>query len=53
MEQALELIVRNRKNSYFYKPPAGAAILDVIVLLTATAMQAGINMFDYFNAIQR
>jgi hypothetical protein len=53
MEQALKLIVRNRKNAYFYKTPAGAAISDVITSLIATAMQAGINVFDYFNAIQR
>jgi transposase len=30
-----------------------AAISDVITSLIATAMQAGINVFDYFNAIQR
>ena len=53
MEQALKLIVRNRKNAYFYKTPAGAAISDVITSLIATAMQAGINVFDYFNVIQR
>jgi transposase len=53
MEQALKLIVRHRKNAYFYKTPAGAAISDVITSLIATAMQAGINVFDYFNAIQR
>jgi len=53
MEQALKLIVRNRKNAYFYKTPAGAAISDVITSLIATAMQADINVFDYFNAIQR
>ena len=53
MEQALKLIVRNRKNAYFYKTPAGAAISDVITSLIATAMQSGINVFDYFNAIQR
>jgi transposase len=40
MEQALKLIVRNRKNAYFYKTPAGAAISDVITSLIATAMQA-------------
>jgi transposase len=53
MEQALKLIVRNRKNAYFYKTLAGAAISDVITSLIATAMLAGINVFDYFNAIQR
>jgi transposase len=52
MEQALKLIVRNRKNAYFYKTPAGAAISDVITSLIGTAIQADINVFDYFNTIQ-
>jgi hypothetical protein len=53
MEAILKLIVRNRKNAYFYKTPAGAAISDVITSCIATAMQADVNVFDYFNAIQR
>lgn len=53
MEAVLKLIVRNRKNAYFYKTPAGAAISDVITSCIATAMQADVNVFDYFNAIQR
>ncbi len=53
MEAALKLIVRNRKNAYFYKTPAGAAISDVITSCIATTRQAQINVFDYFNAIQR
>jgi len=52
METMLKLIVRNRKNAYFYKTPAGAAISDVITSCIATAMQADINVFDYLNAIQ-
>jgi len=53
MEAVLKLIVRNRKNAYFYKTPAGAAISDVITSCIATSMQADVNVFDYFNAIQR
>lgn len=53
MEAILKLIVRNRKNAYFYKTLAGAAISDVITSCIATAMQAEVNVFDYFNAVQR
>ena len=53
MEAMLKLIVRNRKNAYFYKTLAGAGISDVITSFIATAMQADVNVFDYFNAIQR
>ena len=53
MEAMLKLIVRNRKNAYFYKTLAGAGISDVITSFIATAMQADANVFDYFNAIQR
>jgi hypothetical protein len=53
MEAMLKLIVRNRKNSMFYKTLAGAAISDVITACLATAMQADANAFDYFNAVQR
>lgn len=53
MEQALKLIIRNRKNAYFYKTLAGAAIADVLTSCIATAQKAGINVFDYLNAIQR
>ena len=53
MEAALKLIVRNRKNAYFYKTPAGAAISDVVTSCIATTRQAEVNVFDYFNAIQR
>ena len=53
MEAMLKLIVRNRKNAYFYKTLAGASISDVITSFIATAMQADVNVFDYFNAVQR
>ena len=53
MEAALKLIVRNRKNAYFYKTSVGADISDVITSCIATGMHAECNVFDYFNAIQR
>jgi len=53
MEAILKLIVRNRKNAYFYKTLAGAAISDVITSCIATAMHADVNVFDYFNAVQK
>jgi transposase len=53
MEQALKLIIRGRKNSLFFKTPAGAAIADVITSVVATANQAGINAFDYLVELQR
>jgi transposase len=53
MEAQLKLVVRNRKNAYFYKTLAGAGVADVITSMIATGDLAGINVFDYFNAIQR
>ena len=53
MEQALKLILRGRKNSLFFKTPAGAAIADVISSVIATAKQADINVFDYLVVLQR
>lgn len=53
IERTLKLIIRGRKNSYFYKTATGAAISDVITSMIATAYHAGINTFDYFNAVQR
>ena len=53
MEAQLKLIIRGRKNSMFYKTLAGAAVGDVITSVIATAADANINVFDYFNAVQR
>jgi hypothetical protein len=36
MEGQLKLVVRNRKNAYFYKTLAGASVADVITSLIAT-----------------
>ena len=53
MEQALKLIIRGRKNSLFFKTPAGAAIADVITSVVATAYGADVNVFDYLVVLQR
>ena len=53
MEAQLKLTVRNRKNAMFYKTLSGASISDVITSIIATAGKAGINVFDYFNLLQR
>lgn len=53
LEQALKLVIRNRKNALFFKTQAGAAIADVLLSLIATAAQANINVFDYLIVLQR
>ena len=53
LEQALKLVIRNRKNALFFKTLAGAAIADVLLSLIATAAQAGINVFEYLILLQR
>jgi len=53
MEAQLKLVVRDRKNAMFHKTLTGAAIGDVITSLIATASQANINVFEYFNWLQR
>ncbi|EGU37797.1 transposase [Vibrio ichthyoenteri ATCC 700023] len=52
-EQALKLVARNRKNAMFHKTQAGASIADVIMTMIATSAEAGVNVLDYFNTIQR
>jgi hypothetical protein len=53
MEGELKRVALNRKNAMFYKTLAGAAISDTITSLIATADEAGVNGFDYFNVLQR
>ncbi|WP_299018113.1 IS66 family transposase [uncultured Photobacterium sp.] len=52
-EQALKLVARNRKNAMFHKTQAGASIADVVMSMIATSAEAGINVLDYFNTLQR
>ena len=53
MEGIIKLIVRDRKNAMFRKTLLGAAIGDVISSMIATAREAGVNVFEYFNWLQR
>lgn len=53
VEQALKLVARNRKNAMFHKTQAGACVADVVMAMIATSAEAGINVLDYFNTVQR
>lgn len=52
-EQALKLVARNRKNAMFHKTTRGTDVADVVMAMIATAAEAGVNVLDYFNAVQR
>jgi len=49
----LKIVVRDRKNAMFHKILLGANIGDVITSMIATASESGINVFDYFIALQQ
>lgn len=53
MEQQIKLVVRNRKNASFFRSSVGADVGDIITSVLATAARAGVNLFDYLNALQR
>lgn len=53
IEQALKLVIRNRKNALFFKSPVGAAIGDVLLSVIATSALANINVFEYLIILQR
>ena len=53
VEGIIRMVVLGRKNSFFYKTSAGAAVADVIMSVGVTAQLNGINVFDYFNDLQR
>ena len=53
METALKISVRDRKNAMFHKTLSGASIGDVLTSLIVTAADACVNVFEYFNALQR
>ncbi|MDH4041981.1 MAG: hypothetical protein OEV88_15120 [Gammaproteobacteria bacterium] len=44
---------RSRKIACFYKTLAGAGVADVITSLITVSNQAGIQVLDDFNALQR
>lgn len=52
-ECILRMVVLGRKNAFFYKTSAGAAVADTIMSVGVTAQMNGVNVFDYFNDIQR
>ena len=49
---ALKLFIRQRKNSLFYKSEHSAKIASVLTSLIATCIYAGVNVIDYFVALQ-
>lgn len=51
-EQALKIPIGVRKMAYFYKTLKGAKVGDIILSLIATCLAAGVNVFDYFVAVQ-
>lgn len=52
VERALKLFIRQRKNSLFYKSEHSAYIASVLTSLIATCIYAGVNVLDYFVALQ-
>ena len=53
VEGIIRMVVLGRKNAFFYKTSVGAAVADVIMSVGVTAQLNGINVFDYFNDLQR
>ncbi|MFL9803374.1 hypothetical protein AB6D40_007030 [Vibrio cyclitrophicus] len=43
----------NRLIDFLISTQAGASIADVIMAMIATSGEAGINVLDYFNTMQR
>ena len=53
MEEKLKIVIRGRKTSHFYKTAIGAGVANVLISLIATAYGAEVNIFDYFQALQK
>lgn len=53
MERILKMVILGRKNFHVFRTLVGAAISDTILSLAATAYSSGVNIFEYFVAIQR
>jgi len=51
-ERLIKTAVRHRKNSLFYKTQPGAEAGDILMSVIQTAIAAGVNPFDYLNALQ-
>ena len=52
-EGMLKIVIRNRKNAYFYKTPKGAEVSDIITSILATCLVNNVNAFDYLCYVQR
>src|SRR5712664_2920271 len=52
VERALKLFIRQRNNSLFYKTEYSAYIASVLTSLIITCIYAGVNVLDYFVALQ-
>lgn len=52
-ERLLKTAIRHRRNSLFYKTEPGAEAGDILMSVIQTAIQAGVNPFDYLNAVQK
>lgn len=53
IERLIKIVVRNRRNSLFFKTLAGAAISDVLTSVLVTCQENGVDAFRYLNAIQK
>ncbi|MDC0435014.1 IS66 family transposase [bacterium] len=53
IERLIKVIVRNRKNSLFFKTSVGADISDVITSMLVMCHENDINAYYYLNSIQR
>lgn len=51
-ERALKKVILHRKNSLFYKSENGSSIGDMFMSIIYTCEQAGVNPFNYLNALQ-
>ena len=52
VERALKLFIRQRNNSLFFKSEYSAYVASVLTSLIATCIYAGVNVLDYFVALQ-
>ena len=52
VERALKLFIRQRNNSLFSKSEYSASIASVLTSLIATCLYAGVNVLEYFVALQ-
>ncbi len=53
VERALKLMLRQRKNSWFFATPYRASVASVLSSVIATARQAGVNVLTYLVALQQ